>query len=208
MKRDEKNVLSRQRILDAAMEEFAGKGYEGASLSSACAEKGLSKGLVYHHFRDKDELYLLCVQTCFDALAAHLATAQLTGSARERLGGYFDARLRFFAEHPLLLGIFADATFSPPPHLAGEIAARRRALNDLSLSLLTALLQSEPLREGLCAQTVVEDFRMYMDFFNLRFRAGLRAGQNVQEALREHEERCRQQLDILLYGVWKPKEES
>lgn len=82
MKREEKNALSRQRILDAAMDEFARKGYEGASLSSACTEKGLSKGVVYHHFRDKDELYLLCVQACFDALAAHLAGAQMTGASK------------------------------------------------------------------------------------------------------------------------------
>lgn len=33
MKGEEKNALSRQRILDAAMEEFSRNGYDGASLS-------------------------------------------------------------------------------------------------------------------------------------------------------------------------------
>ena len=72
MKREEKNALSQQRILEAAMEEFSRKGYEGASLSTACAEKGISKGIVYHHYKDKDELYLRCVQLCFDAVTAAL----------------------------------------------------------------------------------------------------------------------------------------
>ena len=49
MKREEKNALSRQRILDAAMEEFSRRGYEGASLNTVCAEKGLSKGIIYHY---------------------------------------------------------------------------------------------------------------------------------------------------------------
>ena len=39
MKREEKNALSRQRILDAAMEEFSRNGYDGASLNTVCAEK-------------------------------------------------------------------------------------------------------------------------------------------------------------------------
>ena len=43
MKREEKNALSRQRILDAAMEEFSAKGYAGASLNTVCGEKGISK---------------------------------------------------------------------------------------------------------------------------------------------------------------------
>ena len=60
MKREEKNSLARQRILDAALEEFSSRGYEGASLNTVCAEKGISKGIIYHHFKDKDELYLLC----------------------------------------------------------------------------------------------------------------------------------------------------
>ena len=65
MKREEKSALARQRILDAAGEEFARKGYEGASLNTVWAEKGISKGIIYHHFRDKKELYLLCVEDCF-----------------------------------------------------------------------------------------------------------------------------------------------
>lgn len=39
MNREEKNALSRQRILEAALEEFSQKGYEVASLSNVCAVK-------------------------------------------------------------------------------------------------------------------------------------------------------------------------
>ena len=42
MKREEKSAVSRQRILTAAMEEISRKGYEGASLSTLCAEKEIS----------------------------------------------------------------------------------------------------------------------------------------------------------------------
>lgn len=203
MKREEKNALSRQRILDAAMEEFSAKGYEGASLNTVCGEKGISKGIIYHYFKDKDELYLLCVEACFDIFTAYLreAAAGLSGSARQRLRSYFDARLRFFAHHPLYLGLFADAAFDPPAGLAEQIAARRRAFDALNISVLTDLLESASLREGLSVETVVEDFRLYMDYFNIHYRAAFRGEASPQDALFKHEERCHRQIDILLYGV-------
>lgn len=203
MKREEKNALARQRILEAALEEFSSKGYEGASLNTVCSEKGISKGIIYHHFKDKDELYLLCVEACFDAITVYLKqiTASLHGSPGEQLQDYFDARLRFFAEHPQYLGIFADAAFHPPVCLQTEIAARRREFDELNISVLTKLLNSTPLRKGLSVSAVVEDFRMYMDYFNIHFRTAFCEESPIQEILKKHEERCHRQLDILLYGV-------
>ena len=54
MKREEKNALSRQRILEAALREFSEKGYAAASLNTVCAENGISKGIIYHYFADKE----------------------------------------------------------------------------------------------------------------------------------------------------------
>ena len=98
LKREEKNALTRQRIVDAAMEEFAHKGYERASLNEACAGRGFSKGIIYHYFRDKDELYLLCVQLCFDEMTAALqqAAQTLQGPAGAQLQAYFDGTLTAF----------------------------------------------------------------------------------------------------------------
>ena len=209
MNREEKNAASRQKILRAALEEFSQKGYEGASLSTLCAENAKSNGLNDHSVAGQEEPYLLCVGQCFEAFTACLAQAAeaLHGSAREKLGDYFDARLRFFAENPLYLGIFADAVFNTPPALGEQISRLRSDFDRLNLSVLSGLLKSQPLRPGLSPEGVAEDFRAYMDYFNLRFRAAVRSGQPVKNILIEHEEKCCRQLDILLYGVWEKNEE-
>lgn len=203
MKREDKNTLSRQRILSAAMREFSAKGYEGASLNTVWSENGISKGIIYHHFKDKEEIYLLCVQMCFDGLTAYLneATKALSGNPAERLGKYFDARAQFFANNPLYLGIFCDAAFQPSAALAAAIMECRRAFDALNIAVLTDLLTAAPLREGLSVTAIVEDFRMYMDFFNLRFKNEWSSGLTPEQALQAHEERCHRQLDILLHGV-------
>ncbi len=210
MKREEKNALSRQRILEAALREFSAKGYAAASLNTICAENEISKGIIYHYFADKDELYLLCVAECFDALTAYLTQAldSISGSVEQRLGGYFDARLRFFAENPLYLGIFTDAALNPPTQLISKIMGIRGSFDQLNISVLTGLLDSATLRNGITVSAVVDDFRMYMDYFNLRFKGMLAGIHSPEQTLREHEERCHRQLHILLYGVLGDQDEN
>lgn len=46
-----------KRIIDAAYEEFAKYGESKASLNKILKSAGLSKGVFYHYFTDKDELF-------------------------------------------------------------------------------------------------------------------------------------------------------
>lgn len=202
MKREEKNALSRRRILDAALEEFSEKGFEGASLNAACAKNDLSKGLIYHYFKDKDELYLLCAEECFGRLSACVegAMTSAAGDPEARLRAFFDARAGFFAENPGYLGIFLSV-MEPPAHLEARVAEARSGFDDLCAGILTEMLRDAALRPGLSAAAIVEDFRMYMDFVNLRFQKTRRASESPEEALKKHEELCHRQIAILLYGA-------
>lgn len=139
MKREEKNALSKQRILEAALQEFSARGYANASLNTVCSEYKISKGIIYHHFKDKDELYLLCVKHCFDAVTTYLkeTVLGLAGAPEQQIQTYFQARLRFFAENTVYLGIFADAMFNPPSSLTEQIAECRREFDALNISILT-----------------------------------------------------------------------
>lgn len=210
MKREEKNALSRQRILDAAVSEFSKNGYAGASLNTVCAEKGISKGIIYHYFRDKEELYLTCVKSCFDQLTAYLNGKRhlFTGTLEEKLQTYFDERLYFFAENPLLLGIFADAALHPPAALTARIAECRKGFDAFTISVLTEFLSNEPIRSGLTIPAIVEDFRSYIDYFNMKSADSLDSSAPSESALRQHEERRHRQLNMLLYGVIGDKDEK
>lgn len=210
MKREEKNALSRQRIIEAAAQEFSDRGYGGASLNAVCAENDISKGIIYHYFKDKDELYLECVRACFEALTAYVkeAVKHIDGTLEQELQAYFAARLLFFAENPRYLGIFADAAFSPPPSLVSEIADCRKEFDELNVFVLTEFLNSKSVRKGLSVPVIVEDFRIYMDFFNMRFKEAFQKNVPSETILHEHEERCYRQLDILLHGVLGEEDEK
>ena len=117
MKREEKNQQTQRRIMDSALAEFAEKGYGGSSVNTICAAQGISKGIVYHYFENKDELYLACVEECFQRLTAHLNAAlqeEDTGSAEDQLGRYFSARMAFFRRIPSISPSSARQSSRPP----------------------------------------------------------------------------------------------
>jgi len=57
----------RQRILAGARACFARHGYEGATVRRLEDEIGLSRGAIFHHFRDKESLFLAVAED--DAVA-------------------------------------------------------------------------------------------------------------------------------------------
>src|SRR3954464_2176363 len=47
---------TRDALLDAAIEVFARRGFHGASLDEIAETAGFTRGAIYKHFADKDEL--------------------------------------------------------------------------------------------------------------------------------------------------------
>ena len=53
---------TRDTILDAAFQEMHRHGFQAASLSNILAKTGLTKGALYHHFPNKDDLGLAVIE--------------------------------------------------------------------------------------------------------------------------------------------------
>ncbi len=58
MARYQKGEETRTRILQAAEECFARRGYDATGVAEICRRAGLSKGAFYHHFASKQALFL------------------------------------------------------------------------------------------------------------------------------------------------------
>ena len=78
-------------------------------------------------FKNKDALYLACVEKSFADMAGAIQ-AEMDGSG----AAYYDARQRFFKTHPMESRIFLEAAVDPPDALQGQIAALKRPLDDLN----------------------------------------------------------------------------
>ena len=56
----------RERILNAAMKEFAQKGFKNASTNEIVQGADIAKGLLFHYFKNKKQLFLFLYDYCID----------------------------------------------------------------------------------------------------------------------------------------------
>ena len=65
-----KGELSRQRILDTAIQLFSVKGFSGASVDEIVDTVGINKRMVYHYFGNKEKLFQAALATEYSKLEA------------------------------------------------------------------------------------------------------------------------------------------
>jgi TetR/AcrR family transcriptional regulator len=58
----ERSAETRQRILDAALREFAAKGLAGARTEAIATAAGVNKALLYYYFDSKEKLYVAALE--------------------------------------------------------------------------------------------------------------------------------------------------
>ena len=95
--------LQRQRLLRAAAEEFAQRGYSGASSESISRRAAMSKATFYEHFANKEECIIALFDRAAEVVAEGMAQAARNAGhadASERMHAATRAFLSTLAEHP------------------------------------------------------------------------------------------------------------
>jgi len=123
---EEQLAARRTDILDAARRAFARHGYEGATVKVLESETGLSRGAIFHHFKDKDALFLALAEDDAAQMAATVAEHGLVQVMRDLehkdagwLGVQLEVRRRLRTDHA-----FAQRWAEHQSAVAGATTAR------------------------------------------------------------------------------------
>lgn len=209
MKKQEKTQKTKERILAAALKEFGGKSYDAASVNSICEAGQVPKGLIYHNFRGKDELYLLCVKACYDEMTAALKAQPFEiRSAKEGLQNFLMIRQRFFQDNPHYANVFFNAVLHPPKHLVQELTELRSSFDEYFSQCYLAVLDCLTLRDGITKEMALEYFLGTSEMFNSYFQKKAEQNGDYRELIDDHEGRLSAIFDIMLYGVAKEPTEK
>jgi len=75
----ESSIRTREIILDAALREFADKGFDGARVDQIALLTGLNKNVLYHHFTSKDGLFVAVLERTYGRIRASQNDIRLRG---------------------------------------------------------------------------------------------------------------------------------
>lgn len=107
--RHSRSVRTRERILAAATEVFARRGLHGARVADIAEEAGIAYGLVYHHFRNKEEILAAIFQERWGRHLEYLAEVAASGApVRERLGRLVHFWVENYRNDPHLMTVMIN----------------------------------------------------------------------------------------------------
>jgi AcrR family transcriptional regulator len=105
---------ARDTILGTAMKLFAQKGYAGCSIREICQTAGVTKPVLYYHFRCKEQLYQELMLDIFNQTRKNLLQlSNFRGSLRDRLIHYVSSELRNCRKDPDHIRLLFRMMFSP-----------------------------------------------------------------------------------------------
>lgn len=156
-------------LLDAAVKLILEKGYEAMRIDEVCAQAGLTKGALFHHFRNKEDLAMAAAEH-FAARAAEISATTQYKVAEDGLGrllAYVDQRKSMMkgdlTDFTCLFGMMAQETYTTRPkiaaacgeHIVDHARTLERAITAAVQASATAL-PHEPIDLAIFIQAVVQ----------------------------------------------------
>jgi len=123
MTRAEQKAATRSRILQGALNIFAERGFDSASIRDIAAEAGINHGLIRYYFADKDGLWKAAVAFLFERMHDELHTPQeeYTWSDEDQLKAWIRRYVHYCARHPEHARIMVQESIRDSDRLAWAV---------------------------------------------------------------------------------------
>jgi len=119
------SLETKQRIADAALDQFHRKGYNGTSVQDLMSAVGAPKGTFYNHFASKEDLALDAVSRYGDQLGLAALADAGSGTPRERIDRHLAdlvaAGMAVAAERGCLIANLAGEVPAHSPTVASAV---------------------------------------------------------------------------------------
>ncbi len=104
---------SKQKIMQAALEIFARRGFEKSSIRQIASHGGVSLGLMYNYFKSKEDLLIAICQKSMQDVQASFIEADKGRTAKEKLERLVASSFEILAQHRDFWQVFYSLRSQP-----------------------------------------------------------------------------------------------
>lgn len=118
----------RNAILNAALKEFANKGFDAASTNVIAKDSGISKPLMFHYVNNKKDFFLFILNYCYEILENEYFS-RIDVSEKdifERLRQTCLLKIRVMQKHPWIFEFIRVAVYTDSEAVNDELQKRRK----------------------------------------------------------------------------------
>lgn len=165
-------------IIRIALEEFASCGYSGASTNTITKRAGISKGMLFHYFGSKKELFLMILADAAKRMAggANARAAVPPGaSLYDAMAALFMSKAAYYTENPQIMALLERAQLEQSAEVRQDIVA---TLKQLAVTMLQkraefsrSVVEGAKLRAGLTREQALECILLSLEALDAHFYA-------------------------------------
>jgi AcrR family transcriptional regulator len=124
------NDARRAQLLLLARKAFSDRSYDEVSIDDLAREAKISKGLLYHYFPTKRDLYVAGLREIADELVERINTVPTNLPPAERVRAGLDAYLEHISQHARAFVSLMRGGIGSDPEVAEVVDSVRRRLSD------------------------------------------------------------------------------
>ena len=164
-------LYDKEKILDACFQVFARHGYANTSTTMLAEAAGISKALIFHHFKSKKHLYLSVLDRCFEKGRSAMGFDTLLENddffaAKEKATV---TKFHYYKKNPALMRMIREAFYATPDELKMEIQDKFGKLLASNEREWHRLFAKVPLREGVDREQAFRLVMLTLDYFDHKY---------------------------------------
>jgi TetR/AcrR family transcriptional regulator len=144
------NLAKQEKILDAAISEFANKGFDKASTNEIVKKAGISKGILFHYFKNKKNLFIFvydyAMELCMDEFFKKVDEEERDIFIKLRQIASFKLELMY--KYPMIFKFFEVAVGEECNEVKSEIEERNKKLIESNYSKVFNNIDASKFRDG------------------------------------------------------------
>ncbi len=197
-------LYDKEKILDACFNVFARYGYANTSTTMLAEAAGISKALIFHHFKNKKGLYLNVLDRCIEKGSIEMGFDTLSEDQdffehKEKIS---IIKFHYYKKNPDLVRIMREAFFETPNELKTEIQDKYGTLIAKKNKELKRLFEKFPLKEGVNRDQAFKLIMITLDYFENKYLTELTDDNELDETyLQSFLDERNRFLDMIRYGI-------
>jgi TetR/AcrR family transcriptional regulator len=146
------------RIINAAIKEFAQKGYNSASTNEIVKEAGISKGLLFHYFQSKKQLFFFLFDYCYNLVADEFyKKVDLTErDFFKRIRQSVHIKMDLQTKYPDILTFIQEAFMQDSPEIKDEFEKKKQELNAVNIGIIYDGIDLSKFRDDVDVQKILK----------------------------------------------------
>ncbi len=152
------DIEKRDRIINAAIKEFAQKGYDSASTNEIVKEAGISKGLLFHYFKNKKQLFFFLFDYCYNVVADEFyKKVDLTErDFFKRIRQAVQIKTELQAQYPDILTFIQEAMMQDSAEIKVEFDKKIQELTAVNINIVYEGIDLSKFRDDVDVQKILK----------------------------------------------------